>query len=590
MRTWISATTTFSCDSVGCRLGERSGQSGEATKKVTKSVLQLALCKKRRSRLEIPAHHTGTNKPQRTGCLLAKSYSASLLSLDCSNRVNWRSEKGNEGGDKGSSPPSSFTASSRPGFGSCALDVGPLGLRRFFSVSAMTDILSLVRSTCREAVASSDVAIDDDAIEAFAAAIVKESPASLSPPQVGLPLRFDSVDEELNTMFLLQLINIGSGFREPLHGITGAGAWDTILRGVLGMHIAGIRPTADSLSDMDITKIEACFGFPTTYDAPIPDLPIARQTKPGPLHPFAKHLVKLMTEAGAALRNRGCEDFAAFCRQGAKMEEALDKKRREERGESAGESAEEAPWRPSVAAFVQRLVDSFPGFNDVHILDRGDGNEPLRVFILKKAQLAAAHLSQQFASRIPEVFGFDKPDLDRLTIMSDNVVPAVLRAVGILKYSEALAAGIDGTTTAATPTPTAAAAEAGAGKSGGAGSSSTAADAAAAPPKKKWVPEGFPVAGSSQEIDIRAGAVVACEKLVAAIRRQGEAEVARLKSGDGDGVDDGDAAAKLSRQRLEAFLSRDLNEASLDEYLWTKGKEEAFRKLRRHYTRGTYYY
>ena len=105
---------------------------------------------------------------------------------------------------------------------------------------------------------------------------------------------------------------------------------------------------------------------------------------------------------------------------------------------------------------------------------------------------------------------------------------------------------------------------------------------------------------------MRAGAVVACERVLVAIRRHAQEALRDRTVGEGDGEeakgkaegksgsgDGGEAETKEGeekrRLRLEAFLAH-LNEAELDEYLWTKGKEEGFRKLRRHYTRGTYYY
>ena len=131
----------------------------------------------------------------------------------------------------------------------------------------------------------------------------------------------------------------------------------------------------------------------------------------------------------------------------------------------------------------------------------------------KKMMLCASVLSRNFSVRAPELFSF--PDTPRLTAMADNVLPAVLRAVGVLIIAPALGARIDAC-------------------------------------------EALP-AGSAEEVDLRAGAVVACERIVAAV-----SEIT------------GSTAS--------------LTEADLDQVLWAKGKEPALRKLERHATRDTYYY
>lgn len=498
----------------------------------------------------------------------------------------------------------------------------------------MADVISRVRETCAAAVASSpDVSIDDAAVDSFAAQIVQEVDGEHIVPPLNLPLRFRSVDEELNSWFLLQLMNIGSGFRDPLKAATGCGAWDTMLRGLLGMHISGVRINADLLNRADVSSIEMWFGFPVSVEVEI--MPAVRQTKPGPLRPLAEHLVRLMNEAGTALRSRAHDDFASFLRAGAAAERA--------RALASGAATAES-WKPSAAAFVARVVEAFPGFRDVHTLRRSPaaaaaGSEggaaavapavvsagaeggagagaasaasaasaaaagasvrlQQEVWILKKAQLAAAHLHRRFggAGRMPEVFGFPADaDADcegsvaRLTVMADNVLPAVLRAAGVLRYSPALAAAIDG---------------------------------------------GEPLPAGDREIDLRAAAVVASARLAAAVRARAAEALIALEAGAGaapaaaaaapavseaaassaaPAASSAEAAAALAPDAASAgaadaataslaLASRApqtasslrrlacINEADLDEWLWVRGKEPELRKLRRHYTRDTYFY
>jgi hypothetical protein len=129
--------------------------------------------------------------------------------------------------------------------------------------------------------------------------------------------------------------------------------------------------------------------------------------------------------------------------------------------------------------------------------------------------LAAAHPQRHFGATLPGLFGF--PDVVDLTVMADNVLPAVLRAVGVLRLSASLAARIDA---------------------------------------RVLLPAG------AEETTLRAAAVVACERLVAAVRGRGGGEEG------GMGV----------------------TAAEVDEWLWSAGKEARYRGVERHATRDTYFY
>jgi len=119
----------------------------------------------------------------------------------------------------------------------------------------------------------------------------------------------------------------------------------------------------------------------------------------------------------------------------------------------------------SAAALVRSLV-AMPLYRDVASYGG------LTVPFLKRAQLTVSDL----AHALPESLGRFR-DLAELTIFADNLVPHVLRRAGVLHYAPALAARIDG--------------------------------------------EQLLVAGSPEEVEIRAAAVDAVERLVAAIRAAG---------------------------------------------------------------------
>jgi hypothetical protein len=89
----------------------------------------------------------------------------------------------------------------------------------------------------------------------------------------------------------------------------------------------------------------------------------------------------------------------------------------------------------SAAGSAERLVESLtemPLYRDVA---RYEGFE---VPFYKRAQITAADLATAFAGEGPGRFD----DLDRLTLFADNLVPHVLRRVGVLVYAQELAARI----------------------------------------------------------------------------------------------------------------------------------------------------
>jgi len=121
----------------------------------------------------------------------------------------------------------------------------------------------------------------------------------------------------------------------------------------------------------------------------------------------------------------------------------------------------------SALKLVELVLDAFPSFRD-EAEYKGE-----RVAFYKRAQILAGDLYGCFGGKSYGEFH----DIDRLTAFADYKLPQILRAEGVLRYTEALGAKID---------------------------------------RKEWIP-----AGSAQEVEIRAATLVAVERLRDALARRG---------------------------------------------------------------------
>jgi len=94
----------------------------------------------------------------------------------------------------------------------------------------------------------------------------------------------------------------------------------------------------------------------------------------------------------------------------------------------------------SAIALVKDVVARFPSFKDVATWDRsGTGLPGNEVRFYKRAQILAGDIAGGLDGSPLGAFH----DLDRLTAFADYKVPQILRKLGILRYSDALAALID---------------------------------------------------------------------------------------------------------------------------------------------------
>lgn len=204
-----------------------------------------------------------------------------------------------------------------------------------------------------------------------------------------VPVDFNgSTASEANFTAVLALMQLGSGFRLPLHRIIGIGASDTMTLGTVELHNACSKNLdADALARLSQETVSKCFNLEN------PDEEIQR---------LSRMIHRVLVEAGSSLKSKGHRGF---------FELAM-----------AHKTAE---------SLVGGLVDAIPGFRDC-----AEGGT---VWLCKKAQLCASDLAARFSKRGL----FDFPDISASPVFVDNVLPAVLRAFGVIVLSPALVAKID---------------------------------------------------------------------------------------------------------------------------------------------------
>ena len=94
----------------------------------------------------------------------------------------------------------------------------------------------------------------------------------------------------------------------------------------------------------------------------------------------------------------------------------------------------------SAVALVRAVVAAFPGFRDEAVY-RGR-----QVFLYKRAQIFVADLWAAYGQRATGTSPYAFTDVHALTCFADYRIPQLLRALGVMTYSPALAAAVDART------------------------------------------------------------------------------------------------------------------------------------------------
>ncbi|KAI7889602.1 uncharacterized protein EV154DRAFT_423632 [Mucor mucedo] len=267
------------------------------------------------------------------------------------------------------------------------------------------NIVEAVRTSCRAFVADSPVKVSGQGIELFLEKLDRLQYLELSNDvTIKMPLKFDTVHDEMNFITVIDLLNFGSGYRVPLHAMVDRGAFDTIRFGAMSFHIGGTPMDAETFKKMTVFQVAEIFQLPIDREVRHETLDFVTLTQPTELRPFADGLTSVINTTGEYLVEHGYKDLAQFIMDHVKT----------------------APQ--DACSLVKHFAQHLPGLFDKYKFDDHV------VYLYKKAQIIVYHLYLTFREQLPEYFDFK--DIDQLTIFSDNVIPTLLTELGVLQIPE----------------------------------------------------------------------------------------------------------------------------------------------------------
>ncbi|KAH8088998.1 hypothetical protein HD553DRAFT_152935 [Filobasidium floriforme] len=292
-----------------------------------------------------------------------------------------------------------------------------------------------VRTSCRNVRQDAGIKISIEAIDKFLTQTLNESDFNRLKSHHGVsafPLRFPTLVSEINFLAILSLLNTLSGYRLPLHKATGDGAYQNIIKILVGLFITGEdeKLTSRGLSELTPEEIAGILGVSLFSEKPHESLPgVTVGTKEGEVAEAVDLVVRACNETGRALVEAGYESL------GDLVVEILDEAEKitESKGDAAGADH-----------FIERLVTTIPGFADQTTLTLLDPPRP--VYIYKKAFFLLFALYQRLDPRSPvatstSTKGSDKsaqrtvPSAHALPMFIDNVLCTMLVHLEILDLS-----------------------------------------------------------------------------------------------------------------------------------------------------------
>ncbi|RIA86704.1 hypothetical protein C1645_696732 [Glomus cerebriforme] len=273
------------------------------------------------------------------------------------------------------------------------------------------NFVQAIRTSCHDCRERSRIQINEDAITDFIQKIDINHFQELSKSDgLQMPLKFDTLEQEINIIGLISLLNFGSGFRKELHEECGRGAFNTIRYGVMSIHITSSPLSAHALRSLALSEVSSFFQIPLQVEIAHPTIEAIKVSEPSKSRALVELITWTLNDTGRILEENGYKNLAAFILEASK------------------------PETPNEKSKASRfLVRAFPAFRDITKVD----GEP--VYIFKKAQLLAANLYRHFHSNFnAQTINFDFSDISDLTLCADSIIPTMLNHLNIINLTPLL--------------------------------------------------------------------------------------------------------------------------------------------------------
>jgi hypothetical protein len=131
------------------------------------------------------------------------------------------------------------------------------------------------------------------------------------------PFKFPSHLAELNFISVLSILNFLSGYRVPLHTLTGRGAYDTIRAFMFGLHLTSSNETdwlsARGMAQIDVQTVAELMNIKVHEEKPHPKLPgVTIGELGGAGYEIVQLVTGVMNETGSILVQSGYPSLGAF--------------------------------------------------------------------------------------------------------------------------------------------------------------------------------------------------------------------------------------------------------------------------------------
>jgi len=188
-----------------------------------------------------------------------------------------------------------------------------------------------------------------------------------------MPLKFPDLKSEITMIALLNLLDFGRSYNKILMDTVSRNAQDTILFGCMGMHLSGKKLDADFLLGMTVTSVGQFFSIPVTVEEKVMDA--VYKDSPGPLHPFADSIRKVMNDTGRVLKSLQVECLGEYILK---------------------VTTSHTKYKKSAVGLVNCLADTFPMFQDIQRLKDSAKLENDELPFVRKAQKLVLSLFSRF--------------------------------------------------------------------------------------------------------------------------------------------------------------------------------------------------